>query len=349
MKIYLSIILFLIPLSTFGKDRYHFSKLSLESGLSQITVTCIHEDKKGFMWFGTRNGLNRFDGYRFDVYTTDLENNTSISDNHVQCVAEDAEGNLWVGTSNGLNRLDKGTEKFKRYFYDSANPASLSNNTITAIYFDTNNNLWIGTRDGLNLYNKATNSFDRIAIDNLLINNPVNAIVRKDDILYIGTFSQGLIAYNIADKQYKVYKNNPDDMKSLSHNHIRAIAIDRNGNLWVGTYHDGVNLLRKGENSFSFYNTKNGLTDDYVRCIAESPQGEILVGTFNGLNSIDPKTGEITQYKTYGSNEGDLSHYSIQSIYFDRSQTLWVGTYAGGINYYSRFGQKFRFLIRVPT
>lgn len=326
-----------------GKDSYYFSNLSLGNGLSQITVTSILQDSKGFMWFGTRNGLNRFDGYNFDVFVNNAEDNTSISDNHILCMTEDNNQNLWIGTNKGLNHLDIATNKFKRYFFESNNPNSLYHNTILSIFFDDQNNLWVGTNQGLNLYDPNTDSFHRIKIDNLLDGNRVNAIVKDDNKLYIGTLSQGLIIYNLDNKQYKVYKNNPNNPYSLSDNYIKSILIDRNDNLWIGTQNKGVNYLKKGESKFIYYNESNGLTNNNIRGLSEAPDGGIVIGTFNGLNVIDNKTGEIIQYKEYSSGEGALSHYSILSVYFDRSQTLWVGTYAGGVCYYNRYGQKFQF------
>lgn len=335
--------LLILTLIVNAREQYYFSNLSLDNGLSQITVTSIHEDNKGFMWFGTRNGLNKFDGYKFDIFINDPENNLTISDNHILCMTEDNDGYLWIGTNNGLNRLDRQTNKFKRYFFDPQNIGSLSNNAITSIYVDDEDNLWVGTRNGLNLYNRTVDLFTRISMGGLLNNNPVNALVKDGDSLYLGTFSQGLIVYNINNRKYTSYKHDPDNSGSLAHNHIRSILIDKDRTVWVGTHHGGISVLRKGADSFSVYNVKNGLTNNYIRCMVETPKGEILIGTFNGLNLIDPKTGEISQYKTYGAGMGSLSHYSIYSIYFDRAQTLWVGTYAGGIDYYNAYGQKFRF------
>ncbi|MBD8347572.1 two-component regulator propeller domain-containing protein [Dysgonomonas sp. HGC4] len=326
-----------------GKDLYYFSNLSLGNGLSQITGTSILQDSKGFMWFGTRNGLNRFDGYNFDVFITDAEDNSSISDNHILCMTEDNNQNLWIGTNNGLNCLNPSTNKFKRYYLEPNNKNSLYHNTILSIFFDDQNNLWVGTNQGLNLYDQATDSFRRITIDNLLEHNRVNAIVKKENKLYLGTLTEGLIVYNLENKQYTVYKNTPNDAYSISDDYVKVLFIDRNDNLWVGTQNKGISYLKKGAKEFTYYNENNGLTNNNIRNITEAPDGSIVVGTFNGLNVIDNKTREITQYKEYSSGQGALSHYSIISVYFDRSQTLWVGTYAGGICYYNRYGQKFQF------
>jgi len=330
------LILQTIVLSIYSNEPLYFSNLSLNDGLSQITVTSIHQDKMGYMWFGTRNGLNKFDGYNFNVFSLSSDNKNSISDNHILCMTEDKDGNLWIGTNNGLNKLDLSTNKFTRYFHAADSASSLSHNMIPSLYYDSDNNLWVGTNSGLNMYDKKSDSFLNIEIGKLLNNNPVNTLVRHNDNLYIGTTTEGLIIYSLKTKKHSVLKNN------LALN-IRSVFIDKDENIWIGTYHNGLGLLKKGSSNFIFYNTKNGLTNDNVRCISESPDGNIFVGTFNGLNVIDPNTSSIIQYKTYGQEDGNLSHYSIYSIFFDKSRTLWVGTYAGGINYYSVYGQKFRF------
>ncbi|MDR1809559.1 MAG: hypothetical protein LBR34_04030, partial [Prevotella sp.] len=113
-----------------GIDRYYFSSISLREGLSQITVPCIIQDSKGFMWFGTRIGLNRYDGYGFDVFTSKAEDNASISDNHILCITEDKDGYLWVGTNNGLNRFNPATNTFCRYFSVPSDSLSLPHSMI---------------------------------------------------------------------------------------------------------------------------------------------------------------------------------------------------------------------------
>ena len=337
MKNVLFIIIFLqiLIIPAYTNEPIYFSNLSLNDGLSQITVTSIYQDKKGYMWFGTRNGLNRFDGYSFDIFTSNTDNTSSISDNHILCITENKDGDLWIGTNNGLNRFNLTDNKFTRYFHDPNTKSSLSHSMISSLYHDTDNNLWVGTSNGLNVYNSANDSFTKIDIKGLFNNNPINAIAKHNDKLYIGTTTQGLVIYNIRTKEYTSLNNQA--------NNIRSVYIDKNENIWVGTFHQGLYMLKKGSNTPVFYSTTNGLTNDNIRCITESPEGNIFVGTFNGLNIINPKTSSIIQYKTYGREDGNLSHYSIYSAYFDKSQTLWVGTYAGGVNYYSSYEQKFKY------
>jgi len=318
-----------------ASERYYFTNLSLKDGLSQITVTSIYQDKKGFMWFGTRNGLNRYDGYNFEVFTFGNDKTSSLSDNHVLCINGNESGNLWIGTNNGLNKFDLTTNRIEQYFYAADDKQSLSNNMVFSLCTDKQNNIWIGTNSGLNLYNRQTNAFTRYDLGGLLNNNPVYGIVCIGDDLFLGTH-RGLIRYNIKNNQDYHYPSSPVK--------IRSLYKDFYDNLWIGTQDKGVFLLLKGEDAFTVFDTGNGLTNNYVRSITQSPDGQtILIGTFNGLNVIDIRTNNITQYKEYDSENGNLSHYSIQSLYYDKYQTLWVGTYAGGIDYHSPYGERFRF------
>lgn len=339
----LLILLFSVSISTRGSERFYFSNLSLENGLSQITITCIHQDTKGYMWFGTRNGLNRFDGYSFDVFTYDVEDDQTISDNHILCIAEDAKGNLWIGTNNGLNYLDLSTNKFKRYYNKGNDPSSLSNNSVYSIYFDEKERLWVGTSYGLDLYNTQNDSFEHIGLEGLTSSVRINAIAQKKSKLYVTTAKGVVVIYDLDAKSYKKYENIAGKTATDALSVVKTILIDKQDNLWLGTQGAGVFLMKADHEDFISYNQKNGLTNDKIRALIETPSGNVIAATFNGFDIIDAKTGEISQYKEYGLGQGMLSHYSITCLYYDRSQTLWVGTYAGGICFSNRYAQKFRF------
>jgi signal transduction histidine kinase/ligand-binding sensor domain-containing protein/DNA-binding response OmpR family regulator len=336
---HISTVIFLCLLFAFtvqASERYYFSNLSLQDGLSQVTITCIYQDSRGFMWFGTRNGLNRYDGYDFEKYTFRAGDATTISDNHILCLTEDNAGNLWIGTNNGLNKLDLATNRVSQYFSERNNNRSLSNDMVLSLCFDASQNLWIGTNNGLNLYNARSDSFQRIELNGVLKNNQIFGLKFNNGKLHIGTYEKGLIGYDTKSGTFSMLNNTPV--------HIRCEFFDSHGNLWIGTQDGGVYFLEKGKSDFVIYNKDNGLTDNYVRSIIESPDRKnILIGTFNGLNVIDFQTRAVTQYRDYGSGGGTLSHYSILSLLFDRANTLWVGTYAGGIDYQSIYGGRFGF------
>lgn len=342
MKLARVLLFLFIALHTRG-ERYYFSNLSLESGLSQITVDAILQDSKGFMWFGTRNGLNRFDGYHFDIFQTNEFNDASISDNHILCMVEDNMENLWIGTNNGLNKLNLSSTNIERYFYEPDNPEAIPHNTILSIHYNKEKQcLWIGTSAGICLYNPEKDIFTKLS-DEYPLNTHIDAITKKGDKLYIAARHNGVVVYNTKDQTYNLYKHDTNDPQSVADNYSKALLIDSRDNLWIGTRNNGVSVLKKETDIFEAYNQENGLSNNYVRCITEAPDGKILISTFNGLSVIHPQSGQIDLYTNYGIGQGNLSHYSVITTYFDNAQTLWVGTYAGGVCYYNKTGEKFRF------
>ena len=137
-----------------------FDHISIEHGLSQSSVQVIFQDSRGFLWFGTEDGLNRYDGYNFTIYKPDPDAINSLSDRWITSIVEDQEGYIWIGTRlGGLNRYDPRTEEFSHFLNDEMNPASLIDNHINALYIDKRGNLWIGTANGLDLFDRGTGTF----------------------------------------------------------------------------------------------------------------------------------------------------------------------------------------------
>lgn len=174
-----------------------FERLSVEHGLSQSTVNGILQDREGYMWFGTLNGLNKYDGYRFVDFRHNPNDPNSISSDQIYALYEDNKGNLWVGTLEGLNRFDPANDRFVVYKYDLGDPRSLSNNLVLAIHEDRSGFLWIGTSNGLNRFNEKRNNFRRYhwsPNDSIsLSHNSVSAIFEdKDGNLWVGTNGGGL-------------------------------------------------------------------------------------------------------------------------------------------------------------
>ena len=174
-----------------------FERLSVEHGLSQSTVNGILQDREGYMWFGTLNGLNKYDGYRFVDFRHNPNDPNSISSDQIYALYEDNKGNLWVGTLEGLNRFDPANDRLVVYKYDLGDPRSLSNNLVLAIHEDRSGFLWIGTSNGLNRFNEKRNNFRRYhwsPNDSIsLSHNSVSAIFEdKDGNLWVGTNGGGL-------------------------------------------------------------------------------------------------------------------------------------------------------------
>ncbi|MGB8952034.1 MAG: two-component regulator propeller domain-containing protein [Candidatus Aminicenantales bacterium] len=334
-----------------------FQHLSIDEGLSQNSVLCIFQDRKGFLWFGTEGGLNRYDGYKFKVYKYRSDDPESLSDNSVWTIFEDSQGTLWIGTLGGLNRFDRGTEKFTRYPHDPQNPNSLSHNSVYAIDEDRQGILWIGTDGGgVNALNPQTKKFTHYQHDpaqpESLSHNSVHAILEdREGVLWFATYG-GLNKFNRETKSFTHYRNDPKDPFSLSHDHVHSITEDRKGDLWVGTLGGGLNSFDSKTGKFIRYlhdpNDSKSLSDNTVYSVYQDRSGILWIATYSGINAFNPEEKNFTCYQHSPDDPNSLSFDYSVSIYEDRLGVLWFGTRGGGVNKYDREKKKFALYQNQP-
>lgn len=341
-----------------------FERISLEHGLSQNSITSIIQDRRGLMWFGTLDGLNKFDGYDFTVYKHSPADSNSLSANSIWSLCEDTRGVIWIATvAQGLNRFDPKTGRFARFYHHVNDSASLSDNRVRAIFEDRDGNLWIGTRDGgLNRFDRKTETFVRYTHDpqnpNSVSDNHIRCIMQASNgMLWIGTGRGGINQFDPATSHFIHYKHDPDSPRSLSHNHVESIYQDRQGVIWVGTYGGGLDKLdlstkensdgdADGEVSFRHYqhvpNDPATLSDNTIEAIFEDHTGTLWVGTASGgLNKFERQSERFYRYLNDLNDQASISHNNIETIYEDRTNNLWIGTWGGGINKIDRKPQKF--------
>ncbi|QIL39394.1 hypothetical protein G7074_08965 [Pedobacter sp. HDW13] len=229
VRLLLGLLISLTFFSARGQLAVSFSNLTVENGLSQNSVMAIAQDSTGFMWFGTRQGLNRYDGYRFKIYKNEVKNPASISGGEVTSLLTDAKGVLWVGTTSGLNRYQTPNDSFLRI-------KGLSSNNVEAIYQDRDKNVWVGTLNGLNLLvNREQNQFKTFRFSTKA-GDPVNSIYSicqdKNGNLWIGT-GNGIVLASLRNGKFQYKKVSfPSPLPS---NYITIIAADVKGNIWMGT------------------------------------------------------------------------------------------------------------------
>lgn len=270
-----------------------FERLTTTDGLSQNTVTSILQDSRGFLWFGTEGGLNRFDGYEFKVFKPVPGDPKSLSGTQVWSLFEDRNGVLWVGTYDGLNRFDRVTETFERFAHDDEDRWSLSDDSVRTILEDSRGDLWIGTKNGLN----------RRVID------PSGAT------------------------RFETFGHDPLDPTSLGHPHVRCLLEDGQGRLWVATRggldlfdpetQAFTHYLRNERNP-------DNPGGDGVLVLAAATDGKLWVGTYNGgLDRFDTATGAFEHVPLNG--DGSSGPDSILSIREDHDGKLWIGTFGGGL------------------
>ena len=353
ISIAFSIFLFILCIGhSFAQSRtISFTHLSARDGLSQNGVMAIFKDSKGFMWFGTRDGLNRYDGYSFVVFRHDNLNPKSLSNNFITVIKEDKEGILWIGTDNGLNSFDRKDETFKVYKNLTSNNHSISNNTIISILSSENGDLWVGTDNGLNLKKKGADTFERF---HNLVNNPnsisgngINTIYEDSQFnIWVGTKNNGLNKLKKGSKHFKAYKHDPKNVKSISSNNIRSIAESKDQKLWIGTTDSGISLLNE-DGSFNHFkqeeNNVNSLTNNRVRELVFDKDNNLWIATYNGLNFLNTKDLQFEVYKNSDELSNTISQNSIRSLYLDQSGFLWAGTYFGGINLINLNSKQFKY------
>lgn len=319
-----------------------FEHISIQQGLSQSTVSCILQDKKGFMWFGTEDGLNRYDGYNFTIYKNDSLDKTSLSDSYILSLYEDKSGTLWIGTySGGLNKFDREKEQFIYYKHAPDSPDTLSNNMVQSIYEDSTGTLWIGTYDGLNEFDREKEQFTQYKHDpdkpTSLSHNRINVIFEdKNGILWIGTEGGGLNRYDPDNGEFTHWIHGDGNPDSLSHDVIHCIFEDKFGTLWIGT-DKGLNRFDRKNEKFTPYThdpkNSHSLSHDRIGSIFEDETGALWVGTYGGgLNRFDRENERFNHWLSEPGNPTSLNNNHVLSLYEDRIGIIWIGTFGGGVN-----------------
>ncbi len=342
----------------YGKN-IRFDQISLEEGLSQSVVNTILQDQRGFLWVGTDDGLNRYDGYSFVVFKPDTDNPASLSDRSITAMVEDKQGFLWIGTrQGGLNRYDPITGNFASYLHTEGNAATISSNFVLSLWADEKG-LWIGTDNGLEFLEYETGKFTHYSVSDdtpptnrSLSSNYIRTLfMDSKGILWIGTTDGGLNAFNPRNKSFKVYKNDRTNPGSLSGNRVFSIAEDTAGTIWVGTS-NGLNQLIPERNSFRrFENSRYkeySLAGNSVNALHIDQSGGLWVGTNKGLDRFDPTTNKFIHHQSQPGISMSLSNNQVQAIYEDHSGVLWIGTRGGGLNKYNRQQDRFAYFRHNP-
>lgn len=325
-----------------------FVHFSLQHGLSQSTVVSAVQDKQGFLWFATQDGLNRFDGYDFKVYRHKASDPGAISDNFIRTLFLDIDGVLWVGTNAGLNKYDEKRDRFERFNHNPNNSASLSHNRVQAIYQDANQTLWVGTYDGLNQYDRQNGNFKRFknsASDpHSITSNRIRALFADDQgTLWIGTH-RGLNKFNAASGHFSQVKHQGLTPSKFNHANINVITQDIQGSLWIGGSMGLAKLNKQGDKLRRIHyqgTISTALADATISAIYPDEQGQLWLGTLAGLNKFDPVSGQLTQFKHDPLALTSLSHNAVLAIFKDNKGILWIGTNGGGLNKYDGRGQAF--------
>jgi len=314
----------------FSQNKYRLKNISTTDGLSQSSVIAIHQDKFGQMWFGTRDGLNKYDGSRFTIFRNDAADKSSISNNDILAIEEDNSGQLWVGTYNGLNCYNPVTNTFTRYLH-TKNNHTISSNAIWSIK-EIGGEMWFGTSKGLTIYNKKTKVFTSIFhsdtdTSTLPSNNILSIIKTKKGEIWIGT-TKGLCLLTSRKNGKFVFKNyllNTTDLLN-----VQAIAEDKNGNLWIGTKNVGLLKLDTTTDKFvSFLPAeKYREINTDIRALKIDNQGAIWIGAYDGIYIL----GEDKSIQKINNSNNNNGIDKVKSVFIDKKGSVWIGCYYKGVN-----------------
>ncbi|MCA1991101.1 MAG: PAS domain-containing protein [Coleofasciculus sp. S288] len=355
------LIVLCLPTQLSAAENLHFENITANDGLSQSHVLCMLQDSHGFMWMGTQDGLNKYDGYNFIVYKYNELDPYSLSDNFVVSIYEDKLETIWIGTyGSGINQFNRQTNQFTRYKHDPKNPHSLSNNKVWSIFEDQIGTLWIGTDEGgLNKYDRETRQFNHYKHNpddpKSLANDTVLSIYEdKLGNFWIGTGGGGLDKFDRKTGEFTHYTHDPNNPHALSDNTVLSIYEDQSGRLWIGTNGGGLNQFDRETGQFIHYthdpNNPKSLSNNSVSAIIEDRFGNLWLATSSwysnpfgtALNKFEPETGQFTHYTHNPANPNSLEDNLVFSLLIDNSEILWIGTGFTGISKLDTKAKKFR-------
>lgn len=324
----LVIILNVCALVKAQKSDLYVKSITRDNGLASNRVNCIYEDSKGFIWFGTQDGLNRFAGYDIGTFRHDAKDSLSISDNRITSIIEEkSTGNLWVGTEYGLNYFDIAQNKFTHI-------KAVKKDTIYALWYDYMQVLWVGGTNGLYRYNKdqTFTKFEHdVSNSNSLIGNRIFALSEDDNHnLLIGT-DKGLSVFNLDNETFQSSDQTPDLV------HIRSIWYSKTSGLWVGTYYNGLFHSTSDDYTAEMknYTTENGvLLNNRVQAITEDDKENLYIADRDGgLIYFDTHNEEFSHYTPDNSNPNSLNSKAFRTMIKSSTGIIWIGTYNSGVNY----------------
>ena len=344
-------ILFLLHIIVFrnyaeNNSNINLSRFTVENGLSDNKITLIFQDSKGYIWIGTKDGLNRYNGYEFEVFKNHYGDSNSISDNYITSISEDSDGNIWIGTMSGLNMLNKKEMAFTRYL-NIKYPNSISSDQVLAVSCDDAGNIYVKSNEAIDKINRNSDKIDHFQFYNNYFNedqgiSSSGIYIDKNKNLWIGT-KDGLNYYDRTLEQFKRFYYDAKNNKSISNDHVNAIIEDEEQNLWIGTNY-GLNLYDRNNNIFfrKYINKKNPQIN-FVTDIYPYKDDNIIVGTKEGLFIYNNKNGIFQSIKGFynSSKLQELDNVCITCIKIDNSGIIWIGTENNGLIKINENGKKF--------
>lgn len=321
-------------------DSVRFHSISVEDGLSQPTVRALLQDRRGFVWIGTLDGLNRSDGNRIRVFRHRPGDDGSLSDNHISALLEDEAGILWIGTAGGgLNRYDPAQDRFEHFRHDAAVPGSLAGDGVTAIARGADGTIWVTTSvGGLQRLRPGSTRFEsaRDAAALAGLNSTRDLFVRRDGHLLVAT-RMGTYELDADGAKLREWVD-PENGAIDSY----AVVEDDAGAVWIASGDHGLYRLDVDGGVRRWRELADGLAGDALRALQIGPSGDVWVGTLTGLSRLDPRSGALQNWRYDPYGRVGLGAHRVESVMIDRDGLVWVGTWANGVSLHDPASAGFR-------
>ena len=340
VKLHYILILCLLSGNHFAQNNLFFSKITTNEGLSQNYVQSIFQDTRGFLWFATGDGLNRFDGNKIKIFRNKKNDRGSISDNIIHSIFEDSDSSLWIGTNKGLNKYNYHTEKFEKFFLNNEKLTTLSSDEIRIIFEDSKSNFWVGsTNYGLYKFNKDKVKFTSYVFDYQIQQNKASQAVQtifedKNNTIWVGTSgSKGIYKYdNVTDKfDFVELRTNNKSITSS----VYDIYEDSKNFFWIGS---NVGLIKydRVNKSTKIYETNindsRSIINNNINVIYEDSKNSLWIGSLGGASKFNYEKETFTNFVHDQNIDKTISNDNVLTILEDKSSVLWFGTATGGLN-----------------
>jgi len=337
------------------ENRYVFSHLNVNDGLTLNQINCIYRDSKGFVWFGTSAGLNRFDGTSIEVFTSEKSANGQIKHNTINAITEDLNGNIWLGTGGGVSILNSQTYRFSDFNYSHLSTAPCGDiNFVNTLASDREGNIWIGTNNGIFYNDIVQGKVEWILVDPSDCTSQINSItsIVQDYTgnIWMSTKNGFLIKYNKEEKRLAKFKI-PDESNKLT-DYVTRLFCDRDNDLWVGNLL-GLYIF---DTKTSTWNTnfKKEVKDPEklkrIGAISQNLDGLVWVASDGGgMFVFDKKNFHVLNLKHQPFDDQHLASDGVSYVFCDPDGIVWVGTTKKGVNYYKKNINKFRIFKNISA
>jgi ligand-binding sensor domain-containing protein/signal transduction histidine kinase/DNA-binding response OmpR family regulator len=360
-KIFIVCLIVVLSDCVFNQTKnFRFEHITIDNGLSNNQISNILQDKKGFIWICTQDGVNRYDGHTFKQFRHNTSGNTnSLSDYAASHILESSKGLFWISTRDGLNIYDPVKEKFTHLKPIKGNQNSLISEKLIITAEDRLGNIWAGTRNGLNRYDpqkKIFKSFFNDPADKKSLSfNYISALFSDSKgNLWVGT-KNGLNLFNYKTNNFNVYFHNAQDPKSICGNYITRFVEDSKGNIWIGTNKGLSRIAKQNSGDIEFINYQNNPVNNYslssnnIVAIDEDSKGNLWIGTIGGgVNVFNPLTNKFLSFKHLPEDIYSISENDISALLVDKFDDVWIGTYSKGLNKFSPTKERFALFQPFP-